>query len=134
LRAAVEHEPRPLYQIDLAHALATSYAWDEAIAIVDKLLASSADHPAAVIERGRLLADSGRITPTGSLGLEVHAQLVRIIAEGMRPPAEQQHGVSQGQVAYAQLALAHVDYARGEVNTAHDDISHAGEVGYDDQP
>jgi tetratricopeptide (TPR) repeat protein len=133
LKAAFDKEPRPLHGAGLARALAASYQVDDALAVVDKVLAGSADHPATVIARGTILAAGGRITPGSTIGNELRAQLEKIIAEGGRPAAEQAHGVSPAQVAFGNLALAQVDYARGDINAARADVRAAAAVMLDDQ-
>ncbi|MDB4956183.1 MAG: Tetratricopeptide 2 repeat protein [Myxococcales bacterium] len=130
--AALDKDARPLYGIALARALAAAYEWDAAIAALDKVVTgTNAEHPAGVIARGTVLAASGRIGPGGSN--EVRTQLEKIVAEGARPPAEQAHGVSPAQVAFGDLALAQIDFARGELNSARADVRAAAAVMLDDQ-
>jgi predicted Zn-dependent protease len=133
LKAAFDKDPRPLYGVALARAYAASSAWNEAITTLDRVLAASADHPAAQITRGLVLAASGRIAPGVPLGAEVHTQLEKLVAEGKKPPAEQPHGVSPAQVAFAFLSLARVDFARGDVQAARGDVRAAAAIGLDDQ-
>ena len=133
MKGAVDKENRPLYGVGLARAQAAAYNWNDAIAAVDKVLAAAQDQPSAVIARGNILAASGRIAPGSSLGNEVHAQLQRIIAEGKRPLNEQQHGISQWQLAMAYLALARVDFARGDGKAAREEIYAAAQINLDDQ-
>ena len=133
MKGAFGKDPRPFHGIGLARAQAAAYNWDEAIAALDKVLAAVPDHPGAVIARGTILATSGRITPSSALGNEAHAQLERIIAEGTRPIGEQQHGISSWQVAFANLALAQVDFARGDLNAARNAIFAAAKLNLDDQ-
>jgi tetratricopeptide (TPR) repeat protein len=132
LREAYQRDARPLYGVGLAQALAAENAWDEAVTTVDRVLAASPDHPTAMIARARMLADCGRVTPNDKAGLDLHTQVEKLVAEGGKPPAEQPHGVSPGQVAFADLALARVDYARGDVTTARGDLRAAASVGIDD--
>jgi tetratricopeptide (TPR) repeat protein len=133
LKAAFDKDPRPLYGVALARAYASASAWDEAIATLDKVLKASPDHPAAIIARGMVLAASGRIAPGVALGAEVHTQLEKVIAEGRKAAAEQPHGVSPAQIAFAYLSLAQVDFARGDVQTAGTDVRSAAAIGLDDQ-
>jgi len=130
---AFDKEPRPLYGLGLARAQAAAYAWDDAIGSIDRVLSGTADHPAALIERGMVLSLSGRITPGAALGNELRGQLEKVVAEGKRPVAEQQHGVSPAQVAFGYLALAQVDFARNELAAARGDVQSAAAVGLDDQ-
>jgi tetratricopeptide (TPR) repeat protein len=58
---------------------------------------------------------------------------VKLVAECGQPVAEQPHGVSPVLVALADLALARVDFARGEVPTSRADVAAAAGVGVDDQ-
>ena len=48
LRTAHEREPRPLYAIGLARAIAATGAWEDALAAVDRALGAMPDHPAGV--------------------------------------------------------------------------------------
>jgi tetratricopeptide (TPR) repeat protein len=131
LREAATHDPRPLYGIALARALAASNTWDEALASLDRVLKTSPEHPGALIERARVLAASGRVA-TGTLAMDVRAQLDKVIVEGARPLAEQTRGVAPGQVAFAELALARVDQARNDVTAAQRDLRAAASVGLED--
>jgi tetratricopeptide (TPR) repeat protein len=56
LRRAFEREPRPLYAVGLARALAASTGWDDAAAVLDR----AGDHPSALIIRAALLAGTSR--------------------------------------------------------------------------
>jgi tetratricopeptide (TPR) repeat protein len=133
MKAAADKEARPLYGVGLARALAAAYNWDEAIATIDKVFATSADQPAAVIARGNVLAGAGRIFPGSALANEVRAQLDRIVSEGKRPLVEQQHGVSPAQVAFGHLALAQVNFMRNDLKAARNDLKLAAAVNLDDQ-
>lgn len=133
LKTAADKDPRPLYGVALARAHAATYNWDEAIAALDRVLAGNTDHPEAVIARGNILAASGRIAPGVPLGNELRAQIERIIYEGRRPIGEQQHGVSTTELAFAFLALAQVDFARGDGKAARRDLRAAADVNLDDQ-
>ncbi|HUJ58233.1 MAG TPA: tetratricopeptide repeat protein, partial [Kofleriaceae bacterium] len=133
LQTAAQKDPRPLYGVGYARALAAAYSWDDAIATLDKVLKDNPDHPAAVLERASVLAASGRIGPGVQLGLDVHGQLDKLVAEGTKPALQQTRGVSPAQVAFVNLALARVDYARGDLTTAHGDLRAAAGVGFDDQ-
>ncbi|NVB81290.1 MAG: tetratricopeptide repeat protein, partial [Kofleriaceae bacterium] len=133
MKAASDKDARPLYGVGLARAQAATYSWDEAIATLDRVLAANADHPAAVITRGEILASSGRIAADPKLANDVRAQVDRIGVEGRRPLGEQQHGVSPTQVAFAYLSLARVDTARGDLNAARRALKLATDVNLDDQ-
>ena len=130
---AYDKDVRPLYGVGLARAQAAAYAWDDALASIDRVMSGAADHPAAVIERGMVLADSGRLAAKTALAGEVRTQLEKVIAEGKRPSVEQPHGVSPAQVAFGDLALAQVDFARGDLGAARADVGAAAGVGLDDQ-
>ncbi len=112
LEAARTADPRPLYGIGLARALAETGAFDKALAAVDAVLAASPGHPSAVIERARLLAVSGRLVAGTPVLAEVQAQLGAVLAEGARPIEAQPTGVSPAQVALANLAVARLAFAR----------------------
>jgi tetratricopeptide (TPR) repeat protein len=132
MKTAADAQPRPLYTVGLARAQAAAYNWDDAIAMLDKVLASTADHPVAVIARGTILAASGRILAGNSLANDVRAQLDRIVSEGKRPLAEQQHGVSPAQVAFGYVALAQIDFMRNDAKAARNDLALAVAVNLDD--
>jgi len=127
LRGAVEREPRPLYAVGLARALGASSAWDDALAVVDRL----SDNPAALIAKGFLMAAGGRIVAGGSS--EIRPQLTKVIAEGQRPSGDQPRGVSLLQVAFADLALAQVDFARNDLGAARADYQASLELGLNEQ-
>ena len=127
LRSATEREPRPLYLVGLARALGASSAWDDALAAIDR----APDNPAAVIAKGTLLAGGGRIA--AGQGTEIRAQLVKVIAEGQKPPGDQARGVSPAQVALADLSLAQIDFARNDLAAAHTDYRAVLELSFNDQ-
>ena len=127
LRSAFEREPRPLYAVGLSRALGATSAWDDALAIIDR----APDNPAAVITKGFLLAGGGRIA--AGQGTEIRAQLTKVIAEGQKPPADQPRGVSPAQVAFADLALAQVDFARNDLAAAHTDYRASLDLQLNDQ-
>ena len=132
LKTAAEKEPRPLYAVGYARAAAAAYNWTEAIAALDRVFTTTADHPAAVIARGSVLAASGRIFSGSALGNEVKAQLERIVGEGKRPLGEQQHGVSPAQVAFGHVVLAQVGFVRNDPK-AKNELKSALAVNLDDQ-
>ncbi len=133
LRASHEREPRPLYAIGLARAVAATNAWDDALAAVDRAIGAMPDHPAALIQRALILATSGRIAPGVAVSTETRIQLAKIVAEGSRPMGEQSRGVSPAQVALANLALAQVDFALRDLDAAHADFRAALAIGVDEQ-
>lgn len=132
LKKAVEKEVRPLYVLGLARAFSSATQWDDAMATADRAIALSPEHPGGIIERAMISAAAGRIVSTTPLGQELRGQLEKVVAEGAKPPADQTRGVSPAQVAYADLALARVDYARGDVNAAQTDVKNALAVGHDE--
>jgi tetratricopeptide (TPR) repeat protein len=135
MKFAFDKEPRPFYGVGLARAYAAGYQWDEAATTLDKILAANPDHPAALIERARVYTASGRIAPSQATGLEIKAQLDKVVAEGALPLAKQTptRGVSPAQAAYAELALARVDFARNDQTTARGDLRAATGIGVDDE-
>lgn len=133
LRTAVEKEPRAMYATGLARAYHAATSWDEGLAATDQALKATPDHPGALIVRGMLLAEGGRVVAGSSTGTEIRALLDKIVREGTKPINEQQRGVSPAQVAFADLALALVDAARGNAEAAKADIANAGNVGLDEQ-
>ncbi|MDQ3336892.1 MAG: tetratricopeptide repeat protein [Myxococcota bacterium] len=132
LKKAVDKEVRPLHALGLARAYGVATQWDEAIASTDRAIALSPDHPGGIIERAMLNAAAGRIVTTNTLGQELRGQLEKVVAEGAKPPADQTRGVSPAQVAYADLALARVDYARGDINAAQQDVKNALAINHDE--
>ncbi|MBA3451484.1 MAG: tetratricopeptide repeat protein [Deltaproteobacteria bacterium] len=133
LKASHEREPRPLYAVGLARATRQTGEWDAALAAVDRALGAMPDHPAALIERAFLLVASGRISSGATITVEVRTQLVKLIAEGSKPLAEQPRGVSPLQVALANLALAQVDFALRDGPAALSAIVAAANVGVEEQ-
>jgi predicted Zn-dependent protease len=137
LRHAFDREARPLYAVGLARALGASSAWDDALAAVDRAADNpaadnpAADNPAAVIAKAVLLAGAGRLS--GGPGVEIRAQLSKLIAEGGKSPADQPRRVSPSQVAFAELALAQVDFARNELGAAHTDYRASLDLQLNDQ-
>jgi tetratricopeptide (TPR) repeat protein len=131
-KKAAEKEVRPLYLVGLARAYQAATMWDEAIQSTDRAIALTPDHPAGLIERAALEAKAGRILSSTTLGSELRGQLERVVSEGMKPPADQARGVSPAQVAFANLALARVDYARGDVNAAQMDVKNALAINHDE--
>ena len=125
LRRALDRESRPLYAVALARALAASTAWDDALATIDR----GTDNPAAVIEKAFLVTSRAAAVP----GNELRAQLVKLIAEGHKPAAEQARGVSPSQIAFAHLALAQVDFARSEPTEARADYVASLGIGLSEQ-
>ncbi len=133
LRAALDKDKRPLYAVAVAHALATRNEWDDAISVLDKALATSADNPSLVIERASVLAESGKVGPGSAIGNETRAQLDKVLSDGAKPAADQKLGVSPAQVAFGQLAMARLDFARGDGNAARGDLRAAAAIGLEDQ-
>ncbi|MGN6108679.1 MAG: tetratricopeptide repeat protein, partial [Kofleriaceae bacterium] len=132
LKAALGKEQRAAHAVGLARALAMTSAWDDALGALEQALRATPDHPGALVERGKLLAEAGRIAPGAKEGGELRVQLEKVVHEGSRPVAEQTRGVSPLQVALAYLALARVDFARADPNHQ-SDLKNALGVGIDDQ-
>jgi tetratricopeptide (TPR) repeat protein len=132
-KKALEKEGRAMHAAGLARACVAATAWEEGLAAADQALKATPDHPGALIVRGVLLAEGGRIAPGNAAGTEIRGQLEKVVREGTRPLAEQPRGVSPAQVAYADLALARVDAARGNLDAARADMANALAVGLDEQ-
>ena len=126
---AVAKDPRPFFALGLARAQAAAYAWDDALASIDRALAGNAEQPAAVIARAFVLADAGRLGAAVPVTAEVRAQLDKLAAEAKQPTGM----ASPAQGAFADLALARVDFARGELAAARADINAASACGINDQ-
>ncbi len=133
LKSAQEKEPRPLYAVGLAHAIAATGVWDDALSAVDRALGQMPDHPGALIERGFLSVAGGRIVVNNAMTTEIRASLVKLTVEGAKPLAEQTRGVSPLQVALANLALAQIDFVLRDMAAAANDILAASRVGADEQ-
>lgn len=133
LKSAQEKEPRPLYAVGLSRAYAATGALDDALSAVDRALGQMPDHPGALIERAFLSVAGGRIAPGNTVTAEIRAALVKLTAEGAKPLAEQQRGVSPLQVALADLALAQVDFSLRDMQAALNDIRAASDVRADEQ-
>ena len=133
LKAAQEREPRPLYAVGLAHAIAATGGWDDALAAVDRALGQMPDHPGALIERAFLSVAGGRILQGNTVTAEIRASLVKLTTEGAKPLAEQSRGVSPLQVALANLALAQIDFTLHDMPAAVHDIRAASDVRADEQ-
>ncbi len=91
---------------------------DAAVAAIDQALALAPGHPAATIERARVLAAANRLPAAGAEPASPEAALTQILragaqAEGGEPPV-----VSRAQLGWASLALAEVKLARGELPAA----------------
>ncbi len=126
---ALDKDPRPFFALGLARAQAAAYAWEDALATVDRAFAGNADQPAAAIARAFVLADSGRLGAGLAHTTVVRAQLDKLVAESKKPTGN----ASPAQGAFAALALARVDFARGDAAAARADINAAASVGVDDQ-
>ncbi|HSK00615.1 MAG TPA: hypothetical protein VK932_05215, partial [Kofleriaceae bacterium] len=124
-KRALEKQARAMFAAGLARAYAAATMWDEGLAATDQALKATPDHPGALIVRGVLLAEGGRVAAGNPAGTEIRGQLEKIVREGTRPVTEQPRGVSPAQVAYADLALARVDAARGNLEAARADMSNA---------
>ncbi len=127
-KEAVDKDPRPFFALGQSRALEAAYSWDDAIASIDRANAGSPDHPAAAIARANLLADAGRIG-TGVAGtMELRTLLTKIVGD-----AKPGGVASPAQGAFAALALARIDFARGDTNAAVGDVSTAAGFHLDDQ-
>ncbi|MFN0248965.1 MAG: tetratricopeptide repeat protein [Kofleriaceae bacterium] len=133
LKAAQEREPRPLYAVALAHAIASTNAWSDALGAVERALGAMPDHPAALIEKAFLLSRAGVIAKNNSQTAEIRLVLQRLITEGNTPFAQQTRGVSPSQVALANLSLAQIDFALGDSAAAFAALKAAAEVRSDEQ-
>ncbi len=154
LQAAVAKEPRPLYLVGLALALAADARWNDAMATLDQKKVTdwfsaldpdtarelktegievdklAADHPAIAIARVEIAVAGGRLG--GDEAKKLRAQLADTITEGGRGLDDQPRGVSPAQLAFAYLALSRIDYQLGST-TAHPDFGKALDVGLDAQ-
>lgn len=124
-KAAYSKLARPLFGLGLARAYGVANAWDDALNVVDRVLAREPAHLNAMIERSTLLAASGRLASSAAAGKELRLKLEKLIA--------QPRTVSPTQVGFGNLALARVDFARNDLSAARSDVQAAAQVGLDDQ-
>jgi tetratricopeptide (TPR) repeat protein len=127
-KEAVDKDPRPFFALGLSRALEAAYSWDDAVASIDRATAGSADQPAAAIARANLLADAGRIGQGVAGTMELRGLLTKIVSD-----AKPGGVASPAQGAFAALALARIDFARGETSAAVGDVSTAAGFHLDDQ-
>jgi predicted Zn-dependent protease len=132
-KKALEKEARAMYATGLARVHAAATSWEAGVAATDQALKATPEHPGALIVRGVLFAESGRVASGNAPGAELRAALEKVVREGTRPATEQPRGVSPAQVAYADLALARVDAARGNLDAVKADMANAFAVGLDEQ-
>ncbi|MGE0402764.1 MAG: tetratricopeptide repeat protein [Kofleriaceae bacterium] len=133
LKAAQEREPRPLYAVALARAIASTNAWSDALGAVERALGAMPDHPAALIEKAFLLVRGNMIAKNNSQTSEMRLALQKLITEGSMAFTQQTRGVSPSQVALANLALAQIDFALGDPQNAFAALKAAAEVRSDEQ-
>jgi len=114
-RRATEQDPRPA-AFALLCAVETARQRfpdaERACAEAERLVPG---HPAAIIARARQRAASGAARAEAD---KLRVELEGLNAEAARPVADQRLGVSPGQAAWAQLALAEVGLAAGEPQKA----------------
>jgi len=114
-RRATEQDPRPA-AFALLCAIETARQRfpdaERACAEAERLVPG---HPAAIIARARQRAASGAARAEAD---KLRGELEALNAEAARPVADQRLGVSPGQAAWAQLALAEVGLAAGEPQKA----------------
>jgi tetratricopeptide (TPR) repeat protein len=122
-----------MFATGLARVYVAATSWDEGLAAADQALKATPEHPGALVVRGVLLAEGGRIAGGNQSGNEIRAALEKVVREGTKAAADQPRGVSPAQVAYADLALARVDAARGNLDAAKADLANALAVGLDEQ-
>lgn len=122
---ALSKEPRPQYAIGLARVYTAASAWGDALNAVQRVLAGDPNHPSAVLERGLVLATSGRIAPGVAAGKEIRAQIETLLA--------QPRTLAPAQIGFGNLVLARIDAARNDVAAARHDVEVAAKLGLDDQ-
>lgn len=122
---ALGKEPRPQYAIGLARVYATASAWGDALNALQRVLASEPNHPNAVLERGLVLAASGRIAPGASAGKEIRSQIETLLA--------QPRTLAPAQIGFGNLVLARIDAARNDMAAARHDVEVAAKLGLDEQ-
>ncbi len=125
-KLAVEKEARLLYQIGLARTYAAATNWGEALPALDRALGVMADQPSAVIERAIVLSESGKLTADAKLGAQVRGELAKLLAD-------KKAGLSRAQTGFGQLALAQIDFDRGDPPATAADLSAAAALDLDDQ-
>ncbi len=127
-QTAIERGRRPAALLVLCEAERLRKRWSEATKACAEVETVVPGHPAAVVGRARIAAASGaaRVEP-GAWTTALEA----VIAEAARPEVEQKLGVSRGQEAWADLALAEVQLAAGDTARARSAIQRADAVKVD---
>ncbi len=125
-KLAVDKESRLLYQIGLARIYAAATNWGEAMPALDRALGVMSDQPSAVIERAIVLADSGKLSTDIKLADQVRGELVKLL--GDKKP-----GLSRAQIGFGYLALAQIDFERGDATAANKDVGDAAALDLGDQ-
>ncbi|MEO8842541.1 MAG: tetratricopeptide repeat protein [Kofleriaceae bacterium] len=126
-KAAVDKDARALYSVGLARSYAAATLWSEANATLSRAFAVMADQPSAVIERAIVLADSGQALSDPKVTGDVRAQLTKLLGD------PKTSGVSTAQLAFGNLALAKLDFARNDPNGARAAVAAAGKLELVDQ-
>ena len=125
-KAAVDKEARPLYQVGLARSYAAATNWGEALPALDRALGVMPDQPSAVIERALVLAASGQLAADRKLADQVRGELAKLLGD-------KKAGLSPAQLGFGDLALARVDFERGDAAGANADVGVAAGLALDDQ-
>ena len=125
-KLAVDKGSRLLYEIGLGRIYAAATNWGEALPALDRALGVMADQPVAVIERAIVLSQSGKLAEDPKLADQVRVQLAKLLGD-------KRAGLSPAQIGFGNLALAQIDFERGDAAGANSDVGVAAALGLDDQ-
>jgi len=125
-KIAVDKESRLLYQIGLARIYAAATNWGEALPALDRALGVMPDQPSAVIERAIVVSTSGKLSTDSKLADQVRTELAKLLGD-------KRAGLSPAQLGFGHLALAQIDFDRGDATGANTDVGVAAALGLDDQ-
>ncbi len=129
-RGAAANDPRPAAWLVVCAAETGRKRWADADRACADALVLTPGHPGATIARARARAGSG--AARGEAAALV-AALEALVTEAARPPAQSPLGVSPGQAAWAQLAVAEVQLATGDIIAARRALERAQRGRVDDR-
>lgn len=129
-RGAATADARPAAWLAACIADGGRKRWTDAEQACGQALTLVPGHPGATIARARVRAGSGAARQDTA---KLVAELEALVTEAARPPAESPLGVSPGEAAWAQLALADVQLAVGDMIAARRALERAQGVRVDDR-
>jgi predicted Zn-dependent protease len=108
-------------------------SWDDAIADTTRALAASPELPSAVTAEATDIIAAGELAKHVGGPSDLRSAVERVIAEAGKPVADQAHGVTPQELAFAHLALARIEYARNEPTRARAEVKAAADLKIEDQ-